>query len=109
MVQINEDINLKDIVVATSASTNANYGKQNHLGGKISGSASYFVQKSRRSHFILTTYIKFILLLDFNYKEKILKGNLFVFNNIDLNLKPGKRNLSQSSSMYLYINDNEIG
>lgn len=38
---INEDVNLKDIVVATSASTNSNYGKQYHLDGIISGAASY--------------------------------------------------------------------
>ncbi len=38
---INEDVNLKDIVVATSASTNSNYGKNYHLDGTISGAASY--------------------------------------------------------------------
>ena len=38
---INEDVNLKDIVVATSASTNSNYGKNFHLDGIISGGASY--------------------------------------------------------------------
>ena len=38
---IKEDINLKDIIVATSASTNSNYGKNFHLDGTISGAASY--------------------------------------------------------------------
>ena len=38
---INENVNLKDIVVATSASTNSNYGKNFHLDGIISGGASY--------------------------------------------------------------------
>ena len=38
---INEDVNLKDIVVATSASTNSNYGTNYHLDGTISGAASY--------------------------------------------------------------------
>ena len=38
---INENVNLKDIVVATSASTNSNYGKNFHLDGTISGAASY--------------------------------------------------------------------
>jgi purine-nucleoside phosphorylase len=38
---INENVNLKDIVVATSASTNSNYGKNFHLDGIISGAASY--------------------------------------------------------------------
>ena len=42
---INEDVNLKDIVVATSASTNSNYGKQFHLDGIISGAASYKLVK----------------------------------------------------------------
>ena len=38
---INENVNLKDIVVATSASTNSNYWKNFHLDGIISGAASY--------------------------------------------------------------------
>ena len=38
---IKEDVNLKDIVIATSASTNSNYGKNFHLDGIISGAASY--------------------------------------------------------------------
>ena len=42
---INEDVNLKDIVVATSASTNSNYGKNFHLNGIISGAASYKLVK----------------------------------------------------------------
>jgi purine-nucleoside phosphorylase len=42
---INEDVNLKNIVVATSASTNSNYGKQFHLDGIISGAASYKLVK----------------------------------------------------------------
>ena len=42
---INEDVNWKDIVVATSASTNSNYGKQFHLDGIISGAASYKLVK----------------------------------------------------------------
>ena len=43
---INEDVNLKDIVVATSASTNSNYGKNFHLDGIISGAASYKLIKT---------------------------------------------------------------
>jgi purine-nucleoside phosphorylase len=42
---IKEDVNLKDIVVATSASTNSNYGKNFHLNGIISGAASYKLVK----------------------------------------------------------------
>ena len=42
---IKEDVNLKDIVVATSASTNSNYGKNFHLDGIISGGASYKLVK----------------------------------------------------------------
>ena len=42
---INENVNLKDIVVATSASTNSNYGKNFHLDGIISGAASYKLVK----------------------------------------------------------------
>ena len=42
---IKEDVNLKDIVVATSASTNSNYGKNFHLDGIISGAASYKLVK----------------------------------------------------------------
>ena len=38
---IREDIKLKDIIVGISASTNSNYGKNFHLDGIISGSASY--------------------------------------------------------------------
>jgi purine-nucleoside phosphorylase len=41
MGSIKEDVNLKDIVVATSASTNSNYGKNFHLDGTISAAASY--------------------------------------------------------------------
>lgn len=42
---IREDINLKDILVAVSASTNSNYGKNFHLDGTISGAASYKLVK----------------------------------------------------------------
>ena len=42
---INENVNLKDVVVATSASTNSNYGKNFHLDGIISGAASYKLVK----------------------------------------------------------------
>ena len=42
---INEDIQLKDIIVGTSASTNSNYGKNFHLDGIISGAASYKIIK----------------------------------------------------------------
>ena len=42
---INEDVNLKEIVVVTSASTNSNNGKQYHLDGIISGAASYELAK----------------------------------------------------------------
>ena len=42
---IKEDVNLKDIVVATSASTNSNYGSNFHLDGIISGAASYKLVK----------------------------------------------------------------
>ena len=42
---IKEDINLKDILVAVSASTNSNYGKNFHLDGIISGAASYKLVK----------------------------------------------------------------
>ena len=42
---IKEDVNLKDIVVATSASTNSNYGKNFHLDGIISGAPSYKLVK----------------------------------------------------------------
>ena len=38
---IKEDVNLKDIVIATSASTNSNYGENFHLDGIISDAASY--------------------------------------------------------------------
>ena len=40
-------------------------------------------------------------------RKEMLKGNMFVFNNIDLNLKPGKRSLCPSSLPHLNINDNE--
>ena len=43
---IREDINLKDILVATSASTNSNYGKNFHLDGIISGACSYKILKA---------------------------------------------------------------
>ena len=43
---IKEDVNLKDIVVATSASTNSNYHKNFHLDGIISGGASYKLVKA---------------------------------------------------------------
>ena len=43
---IKEDVNLKDIVVATSASTNSNYYKNYHLDGIISGAASYKLVKA---------------------------------------------------------------
>ena len=38
---IREDIKLRDILVAVSASTNSNYGNDFHLDGVISGAASY--------------------------------------------------------------------
>ena len=40
-------------------------------------------------------------------KKEILKGNLFIFNNVDLNLKPIKRTLCPSSLPHLNINDNQ--
>jgi len=43
---IKEDVNLKDIVVATSASTNSNYHKNFHLDGIISGAPSYKLIKA---------------------------------------------------------------
>ena len=43
---IRDDINLKDILVATSASTNSNYGKNFHLDGIISGACSYKILKA---------------------------------------------------------------
>ena len=46
MGSIKEDVNLKDIVVATSASTNSNYGKNFHLDGTISAAASYKLIKT---------------------------------------------------------------
>ena len=45
MGSIREDVNLKDVVVATSASTNSNYGKNFHLDGTISAAASYKLTK----------------------------------------------------------------
>jgi len=42
---INENINLKDIIVAMSASTNSNYGKNFGLEGTISASGSYKIIK----------------------------------------------------------------
>ena len=42
---IREDIKLNDILVAVSASTNSNYGRNFHLDGIISGSASYTLIK----------------------------------------------------------------
>ena len=42
---INENINLKDVIVATSASTNSNYGKNFGLEGTISAGASYKIIK----------------------------------------------------------------
>lgn len=42
---INENINLKDVIVATSASTNSNYGKNFNLEGTISAGASYKIIK----------------------------------------------------------------
>ena len=42
---IREDIKLNDILVAVSASTNSNYGRNFHLDGIISGSASYTIIK----------------------------------------------------------------
>lgn len=41
-----EDIKVKDILVASSASTNSNYGKNFHLDGIISGSASFELLKN---------------------------------------------------------------
>ena len=45
MGSIREDVNLKDVVVATSASTNSNYAKNFHLDGIISAAASYKLTK----------------------------------------------------------------
>ena len=45
MGSIREDVNLKDVVVATSASTNSNYAKNFHLDGTISAAASYKLTK----------------------------------------------------------------
>ena len=42
---INENVNLKDIIIATSASTNSNYGKNFHLDGTISAAATYQLVK----------------------------------------------------------------
>ena len=42
---IKDDINLKDVLVAVSASTNSNYGKNFHLDGIISAGGSYSLIK----------------------------------------------------------------
>ena len=41
LASIQNDINLNDIIIATSASTNSDYGKNFNLDGVISGAASY--------------------------------------------------------------------
>ena len=97
---IKEDIKLKDILVAVSASTNSNYGRNFHLDGIISGSASYTLIKE---------VDKVIQKLGFQDKVKfgqILSSDTFYTDEPENDLKWGKMGVMgvEMEGYSLYLN-----
>ena len=102
---IKEDIKLKDILVAVSASTNSNYGRNFHLDGIISGSASYTLIKE---------VDKVIQKLGFQDKVKfgqILSSDTFYTDEPGNDLKLGKMGVMgvEMEGYSLYLNAARAG
>ena len=102
---IKEDIKLKDILVAVSASTNSNYGRNFHLDGIISGSASYTLIKE---------VDKVIQKLGFQDKVKfgqILSSDTFYTDEPENDLKWGKMGVMgvEMEGYSLYLNAARAG
>ena len=102
---IREDINLNDILVAVSASTNSNYGRNFHLDGIISGSASYTLIKE---------VDKTIQKLGFQDKVKfgqILSSDTFYTDEPENDLKWGKMGVMgvEMEGYSLYLNAARAG
>ena len=99
---IREDIKLNDILVAVSASTNSNYGRNFHLDGIISGSASYTLIKE---------VDKTIQKLGFQDKVKfgqILSSDTFYTDEPENDLKWGKMGV-EMEGYSLYLNAARAG
>ena len=102
---IREDIKLNDILVAVSASTNSNYGRNFHLDGIISGSASYTLIKE---------VDKTIQKLGFQDKVKfgqILSSDTFYTDEPENDLKWGKMGVMgvEMEGYSLYLNAARAG
>ena len=102
---IREDIKLNDILVAVSASTNSNYGRNFHLDGIISGSASYTLIKE---------VDKTIQKLGFQDKVKfgqILSSDIFYTDEPENDLKWGKMGVMgvEMEGYSLYLNAARAG
>ena len=102
---IREDIKLNDILVAVSASTNSNYGRNFHLDGIIFGSASYTLIKE---------VDKTIQKLGFQDKVKfgqILSSDTFYTDEPENDLKWGKMGVMgvEMEGYSLYLNAARAG
>ena len=102
---INENVNLKDVVVATSASTNSNYGKNFHLDGIISGAASYKLIKEVDevvSKMGLESKVKF---------GQILSSDTFYTDEVENDLKWAKMGVIgvEMEGYSLYLNASRSG
>ena len=102
---IKEDIKLKDILVAVSASTNSNYGRNFHLDGIISGSASYTLIKE------VDKVIQKLGLQDKVKFGQILSSDTFYTDEPENDLKWGKMGVMgvEMEGYSLYLNAARAG
>ena len=102
---INEDIQLKDIIVGTSASTNSNYGKNFHLDGIISGAASYKIIK------YVDQVVEKLGLQDKVKFGQILSSDTFYTDEPENDLKWGKMGVMgvEMEGYSLYLNAARAG
>ena len=102
---INENINLKDIIVAMSASTNSNYGKNFGLEGTISASGSYKIIKK------LDKAVERLKLQDRVKFGQILSSDTFYTDEKESDLKWAKMGVLgvEMEAYSLYLNAARAG
>lgn len=102
---INENINLKDVIVAMSASTNSNYGKNFGLEGTISASGSYKIIKK------LDEVVERLKLQDKVKFGQILSSDTFYTDEKESDLKWSKMGVLgvEMEGYSLYLNAARAG
>ena len=102
---INENINLKDVIVAMSASTNSNYGKNFGLEGTISASGSYKIIKK------LDKVVERLKLQDKVKFGQILSSDTFYTDEKESDLKWSKMGVLgvEMEGYSLYLNAARAG